>query len=57
MSEITVILQMDGNYPSISSGTVSCENPETGAKVSIKATDLKSEVYGINNIVMDTGAK
>ncbi len=56
MSEITVILQMDGNYPDISSGIVSFENPETGAKVSIRAVDLRKGVHGIKSIVMDTGA-
>jgi len=57
MSEITVILQMDGNYPDIYSGIVSFENPKTGAKVSIKAPeDLESGVHGIKSITMDTGA-
>ena len=57
MSEITVILQMDGNYPDIYSGIVSFENAKTGSKVSIKApSDLESGVYGIKSITMDTGA-
>ena len=56
MSEITVVLQMDGNYPSISSGIVSFENTRTSAKVYIRAKDLKSGVYSIKSIVMDSGA-
>jgi predicted aspartyl protease len=47
---------MEGNYPNISSGIVSFENTRTGAKVSIRAADLKNGVYGIKSIVMDTGA-
>ncbi len=56
MSAITVVLQMEGNYPSISSGIVSFENGITGAKVSIRAKDLEGGVQGIKSIVMDTGA-
>jgi len=56
MSEITVVLQMDGNYPNISSGIVFFENTRTGAKVSIRAKDLKIGVHSIKSIVMDTGA-
>ena len=57
MSKVTVILQMDGNYPDIYSGIVSFENPKTGAKVSIKTPeDLESGIYGIRSITMDTGA-
>ena len=56
MSKITVILQMEGNYPNISSGIVFFENTRTGAKVSIKAADLESEIHGIKSIVMDTCA-
>ncbi len=56
MSKITVVIQMDGNYPNISSGIVSFENAKTGAKISIKAPeDLESGVYGIKSIVMDPG--
>jgi hypothetical protein len=57
VSEITVILQMDGNYPDIYSGNVSFENAKTGTKVSIKTPDdLERGVYGIRSITMDTGA-
>jgi len=56
MSEIAVVLQMDGNYPNISSGIVCFENTRTGAKVSIRAKDLKSGIHGLKHIVMDTGA-
>ena len=56
MSEITIVLRMDGNYPNISSGIVFFENPKTGAKVSIRAKDLKSGIHSIKSIVMDTGA-
>jgi len=56
MSEITVVLQMDGNYPTISSGIVFFENTKTSAKISIRAKDLKSGIHSIKNIVMDTGA-
>jgi len=56
MSEITVVLQMDGNYPNISSGIVCFENTRTGAKVSIRAADLENGIHGIKSIVMDTGA-
>jgi len=57
MSEINVIIQMDENYPDISSGIVSFKNGKTGAKVSIKALDdLESGIYGIKSITMDPGA-
>ena len=57
MSKVTVILQMDGNYPDIYSGIVSFENAKTGAKVSIKAPeDLERSVCGIKSITMDPGA-
>jgi hypothetical protein len=52
-----VIIQMDGNYPDISSGIVSFENTRTGTKISIKAPeDLESGIYGIKSITMDSGA-
>jgi len=51
-----VIVQMDGNYPNISSGIVYFENTLTGSKISIRAADLKNGVHGIKSIVMDTGA-
>lgn len=56
MSEISVVLQMEGNYPSISSGVVSFENTRTGSKISIRAKDLGSGIHGIKSIVMDPGA-
>lgn len=57
MSEkITIVLQMDGNYPDISSGIVSFENSKTSTSISIRAADLESGVYGVKNITMDSGA-
>ena len=56
MPEITVILQMDGDYPNISSGIVSFENANTGTKISIRAADLAGGAHSIKSIVMDTGA-
>lgn len=52
MSEISVVLQMEGNYPSISSGVVSFENTRTGSKVSIRAKDLGSGIHDIKSIVI-----
>jgi len=51
-----LIIQMDGNYPSISSGIVSFENTRTLSSISIRAADSPSGIYGIKSIVMDTGA-
>jgi len=57
MSKSTVIIQMDGNYPDISSGIVSFENMRTSASVKISAPkDLESGIYGIKSITMDSGA-
>jgi len=57
MSKSTVIIQMDGNYPDISSGIVSFENMRTSASVKISAPkDLESGIYGIKSITMDPGA-
>ena len=51
-----LIIQMDGNYPNISSGIVSFENTRTLSSISIRAADSPSGIYGIKSIVMDTGA-
>jgi len=52
-----VIIQMDGNYPDISSGIVSFENMRTSASVKISAPkDLFFGIYGIKSITMDSGA-
>jgi hypothetical protein len=52
-----VTLQMEGEYPSISSGVISFKNVETGAEVRIQApNDLKALTYGISSIVIDSGA-
>ena len=51
-----LIIQMDGNYPNISSGIVSCENTRTLSSISIRAADFESGIYLIFSIVMDTGA-
>ena len=57
MSKSTVIIQMDGNYPDISSGIVSFENMRTSASVKISAPkDLFFGIYGIKSITMDSGA-
>jgi len=52
----TIVIQMDGNYPDISSGIVSFENSKTGAKISLRPADLESGIYGIKSITMDSGA-
>ena len=55
MSEkITIVIQMDGNYPDISSGIVSFENSKTGTKISIRPADLESGIYGIKSITMSS---
>jgi hypothetical protein len=36
-SNVTVILQMERNYPTVSSGIVSFKNVRTGAEVKIQA--------------------
>lgn len=57
MSKSPVIIQMDENYPDISSGIVSFENTRTGTKISIKAPDdFLRGIYGIKSITMDSGA-
>lgn len=54
---LSVTLQMDGNYPDISSGVVSFENVRTDTKISLVIpNDLESEIYGIRSITMDPGA-
>ena len=46
MSEkTTIVIQMDGNYPDISSGIVSFENSKTGTKISVRPADLESGIY------------
>jgi len=52
----TIVIQMDGNYPDISSGIVSFENSKTGTKISVRPADLESGIYGIKSITMDSGA-
>jgi len=52
-----VIIQMDGNYPDISSGIISFSNAKTGKSVSLKAPqDFLSGIYGVKSITMDSGA-
>ena len=54
---VNVTLKIDDGYSDISSGIVSFENTRTGTKVSIRAPeDLKSDIYRIQSITMDTGA-
>jgi hypothetical protein len=54
---MSIILEMDGNYPDISSGVVSFENARTGTKLTIELPkDLLSGIYGLRSITMDTGA-
>ncbi|MCK4390537.1 MAG: hypothetical protein KAV83_09910 [Desulfobacterales bacterium] len=53
---MSIILEMDGNYPDIFSGIVSFENARTGMKLTIELPkDVVSGIYGIRSITMDTG--
>ena len=50
-----VIIQMDGNYPDISSGIISFSNAKTGKFVSLKAPqDFLSGIYGVKSITMSS---
>lgn len=54
---MSMIIEMDGNYPDLSSGIVSFENVRTGTKLTIELPkDIVSGIYGIRSITMDTGA-
>lgn len=54
---MSVVIAMDGNYPDVSSGTISFENRRTGAKTIMELPkDVVNFVYGIRSITMDPGA-
>jgi len=56
-SAAKVTLSMRGNYPDVSAGTVYFRNAVTNTEVRIQTpNDLKSPIYGVRNIIVDSGA-